>query len=93
MVLYILRAVSFNNSIQQVFSVFASSAYSLVLFVAVKMVIKSDGLQEVCQTRLSIIEDNQILQSYEISPFKDSDNEDAEDEIRREKKSIPLWAR
>lgn len=56
------------------------------------MIIKADGLQDVLQTRMSVDEDNQILQ-YDISPYKDSDNEDGDDEIRREKKSIPLWTR
>ena len=33
------------------------------------------------------------LQSYEISPFRDSSDEDSEDEQKRSQKPIPQWAR
>ncbi|XP_020264385.1 inner centromere protein [Asparagus officinalis] len=58
-----------------------------------KMVIKSDDSQEVLQTRISINEETQNLQSYEMSPYKDSDDDDDGDETGREKKFIPFWAR
>ena len=33
------------------------------------------------------------VQSYEISPFRDSSDEDSEDEQERSQKPIPQWAR
>ena len=33
------------------------------------------------------------VQTYEISPFRDSDDEDSEEEERRSQKPIPQWAR
>lgn len=33
------------------------------------------------------------LQSYEISPFRDSEDEDSEEEEKRSQKPIPQWAR
>lgn len=33
------------------------------------------------------------LQSYDISPFRDSSDDDSEDENKRPQKMIPQWAR
>lgn len=49
------------------------------------------GLQEVIQIMTS---DNREIreESYELSPYTNSDDEDEEEEARRRHKFVPLWA-
>lgn len=44
------------------------------------------------QDRMSVTAENREL-SYEISPFKDSDDEEGDDDYARRKKFVPSWAR
>ncbi|CAD5173536.1 unnamed protein product [Musa acuminata subsp. malaccensis] len=60
---------------------------------ATKVVISSDDMKGIVQDRMPTTKDNQDFQSYEISPYKDSDDEDGEEENMRRRKYIPSWTR
>ena len=36
---------------------------------------------------------DKAVQSYEVSPFRDSEDEDSDEEEKRSQKPIPQWAR
>ncbi|KAJ0989693.1 hypothetical protein J5N97_008049 [Dioscorea zingiberensis] len=52
-----------------------------------------DNIQNAIQDRMSITKASEDFQSYEISPYKDSDDEDGEEDTRRRMKRVPSWAR
>ncbi|CAL9084509.1 unnamed protein product [Musa textilis] len=60
---------------------------------ATKVVSSSDGMKGIVQDRMPTTKDSQDFQSYEISPYKDSDDEDGEEENMRRRKCIPSWTR
>lgn len=53
----------------------------------------SCGPRKAIQDRMSVTKESQSLLSYAITPYRDSDDEDGEEDIRRKRKYIPLWAR
>ncbi|XP_042420703.1 uncharacterized protein LOC122008874 isoform X1 [Zingiber officinale] len=55
----------------------------------------ADIIKGLIQDRLSTNRENQDFDSYEISPYKDSDDDEdgADESLRRRKKYIPSWAR
>ncbi|CAL9768068.1 unnamed protein product [Musa acuminata subsp. burmannicoides] len=56
------------------------------------VVISSDCMKGIIQGRMSTTKENLNSQSYEISPYKDSDDEDGEEENMRRRKHGPSWA-
>ncbi|XP_074565003.1 uncharacterized protein LOC141821483 [Curcuma longa] len=62
---------------------------------ATKVTTSSNIAKGIIQDRLSTNKENQDCESYEISPYKDSDNDEdgADESLRRRKKYIPSWAR
>ncbi|URE39961.1 Inner centromere protein, ARK binding region [Musa troglodytarum] len=60
--------------------------------VATKVVIRSDCMKGIIQGRMSTTKGNLNSQSYEISPYKDSDDEDGEEENMHRRKHSPSWA-
>ncbi|WOK93533.1 hypothetical protein Cni_G02233 [Canna indica] len=58
-----------------------------------KVIVNLDGMRGIIQDRMSTSKENEGFQSYDISPYKDSDDEDVEEETMRKMKQIPSWAR
>ncbi|KAM0942587.1 putative inner centromere ARK-binding protein [Dioscorea sansibarensis] len=52
-----------------------------------------DNMQAAIQDRMSFTKVSGDILSYEISPYKDSDDEDGEEDTRRKMKRVPSWAR
>ncbi|XP_020268003.1 uncharacterized protein LOC109843482 isoform X2 [Asparagus officinalis] len=58
-----------------------------------KVVNNSYESQTTIQDRMSVTTQSQGLQSYDITPYKDSDDEDGDEDYRRNMKHVPPWAR
>lgn len=52
-----------------------------------------ENMQAAIQDRMSFTKVSGDILSYEISPYKDSDDEDGEEDTRRKMKRVPSWAR
>ncbi|XP_042379442.1 uncharacterized protein LOC121971948 isoform X3 [Zingiber officinale] len=63
--------------------------------ISTKVTTSSNITKGIIQDRLSTNKKNQDCESYEISPYKDSDDDEdgADENLRRRKKYIPSWAR
>ncbi|KAG0466621.1 hypothetical protein HPP92_018201 [Vanilla planifolia] len=53
----------------------------------------SDVFQEAVENLIPVLRTEMHLQSYEISPYQSSDDEEVEEYSWREQKFVPLWAR
>ncbi|XP_039141601.1 LOW QUALITY PROTEIN: uncharacterized protein LOC120278928 [Dioscorea cayenensis subsp. rotundata] len=60
---------------------------------AVKVHNNLENMQAAIQDRMSFTKVSGDILSYEISPYKDSDDEDGEEDTRRKMKRVPSWAR
>ena len=64
-----------------------------LLLVFLKRVNNPYELQTAIQDRMSVTTESRDFLSYEISPYKDSDDEDGDEDHMRKKKCFPSWAR
>ncbi|MQL92435.1 hypothetical protein Taro_025055 [Colocasia esculenta] len=60
--------------------------------ISYKTIGSSSELQQAMHDRNVTLKENRHSQSYEISPYRDSDDEEGEDDKRPKKKFVPSWA-